>query len=418
MGFLRAVQTGMKNEHGLHGGNSRRNIANVAPIQKGDTTLRMTNPNIKSFTSQMQQVTNATVINAEFQTCSAANPILDILMRPYWRRAWVLQEFAVARDAFFVCGSQIMHWQELYEAIQTIVGCYERSPEDWLSIEPLWLPVLRMFFVRNHFHNCPSNLLLGHLLIETSTATQYLNATDPRDKIFSLLGLSCDATDLSIQAYYDTSWQKVYEDVAKKLLLCGQLEILSCCRLSIRPFWKFIPQGYIPSWVPDWTTDSQFPLQGLSVSTSRVKYSASSHMKSEPRFYSSPRHSVLVLPAVCVDVIQKTSSPWVTLANNNLHDYKRWLLEIHSLSPKGRNVYGKGRPWLEAAWRTPVADTMLDCSRPRRAFATDIFQYQAICVDSPRWWKLPKGGSAQRMGWSADYRRAMNLVGVRPLPGT
>ena len=205
MDFLRAVQTGMKNEHGLHGGNSRRNIANVAPTQKGDTTLRMTNPNIKSFTSQMQQVTNATVINAEFQTCSAANPILDILMRPYWRRAWVLQEFAVARDAFFVCGSQIMHWQELYEAIQTIVGCYERSPEDWFSIEPLWLPVLRMFFVRNHFHNCPLNLLLGHLLIETSTANQYLNATDPRDKIFSLLGLSCDATDLGIRAYYDTS---------------------------------------------------------------------------------------------------------------------------------------------------------------------------------------------------------------------
>jgi hypothetical protein len=79
-----------------------------------------------------------------------------------------------------------------------------------------------------------------------------LEATDPRDKVFVVLGLSNKITPLNpflgqLKPTYEKPVQKVYVDVARYLILAtGRLDILRAC----------VGSGTItrlPSWTPDWT---------------------------------------------------------------------------------------------------------------------------------------------------------------------
>jgi hypothetical protein len=53
---------------------------------------------------------------AAFKRCSweAMEALFD---RPWWDRVWVYQEIMVSRDAFFVCGQDILDWKDFLYAI-------------------------------------------------------------------------------------------------------------------------------------------------------------------------------------------------------------------------------------------------------------------------------------------------------------
>jgi hypothetical protein len=100
---------------------------------------------------------------------------------------------------------------------------------------------------------------------ELESITYWLNAnrsttaTDPRDKVYAILGLvnslcehtghlSYDSRKLIID--YKTSVEEVYESVVKTVVLqTGCLEILWSCGPTTSLIRK--------SWVPDWTTSAQ-----------------------------------------------------------------------------------------------------------------------------------------------------------------
>lgn len=72
--------------------------------------------------------------------------------------------------------------------------------------------------------------------------------TDPRDKVYALLGLLPAWITAEIEPDYCKSKEEVYMELAMALLKdCVRLdEVLSWCVLSV--------QETLPSWVPDWTT--------------------------------------------------------------------------------------------------------------------------------------------------------------------
>ena len=61
----------------------------------------------------------------------------------------------------------------------------------------------------------------------------YLTSSDPRDMIYALLNLSSDSEALGILPDYSKSFEYVFIQVAKALLLDGYLGVLSYCHFPL-----------------------------------------------------------------------------------------------------------------------------------------------------------------------------------------
>jgi hypothetical protein len=82
------------------------------------------------------------------------------------------------------------------------------------------------------------------------------NATDPRDKVYALLGMAVDAEKLRITVHYSKSPISVFTDVAKALINEYGVNILSFnTGLSSRDYKKptLLKRAELPTWCPDWT---------------------------------------------------------------------------------------------------------------------------------------------------------------------
>lgn len=80
-----------------------------------------------------------------------------------------------------------------------------------------------------------------------------MQATDPRDKIFGLLGLTPDAAELGIKVDYTKAVNEVFTDTAKARLENHFTDVLLWCQ-----FHKRRPD--LPSWVPDFSLPLPEPI--------------------------------------------------------------------------------------------------------------------------------------------------------------
>lgn len=90
-------------------------------------------------------------------------------------------------------------------------------------------------------------------------------ATDSRDRIYTLLGLNteADVKKLGISVDYTIIWQQLYESATRSMIKHLGLGILSLCT---HPLGVEI-ENDLPSWIPDWTAHTPFPLGGMSANT-------------------------------------------------------------------------------------------------------------------------------------------------------
>jgi hypothetical protein len=71
-----------------------------------------------------------------------------------------------------------------------------------------------------------------------------VDAADPRDRVFALLGIAED--DMDLQPNYELTCAEVYIEVTSAMLQCGHIELLSYCRPHLNNL-------RVLSWVVDWT---------------------------------------------------------------------------------------------------------------------------------------------------------------------
>ncbi|KAF8854452.1 HET-domain-containing protein [Acephala macrosclerotiorum] len=210
----------------------------------------------------------------EEPTNSELAAIDKIFQHPWWERVWVIQEATLAKALYVICGHESLPWTVLSQIYPTFVNHssqIERSPHEKL-LEPLH----RLNQMRVQWMMLAEEFSEGYNQAETSSLLRprrptYLKlenlvprfrsckSTDPRDKIYALLGLADDYD--SIVADYSISSLDAYVRFAEAQIVSYQRRFRegvdgNAGKSGLRLLDYCLPPSPktpgLPSWVPDW----------------------------------------------------------------------------------------------------------------------------------------------------------------------
>jgi len=181
--------------------------------------------------------------------------IIDMfLQRPWFRRAWVVQEIAMACRVEVMCGGHTLDWRHLATTIEDLhhsgLAAEHLSKDSQLSAQNVSeIEVLRKsIWVRKE-----------RSILDILLATNSTDCSDQRDKIFAMLSLTADSDQLEFPIDYRMSVSEVYAAFARWHIETHRGYHLLSCAPGKRDGSDEIDQ--MPSWVPDWTSiDNCHPL--------------------------------------------------------------------------------------------------------------------------------------------------------------
>ena len=308
--------------------------------------------------------------------------------RSYWNRTWIAQEFSVASTLIIACGSKRLEFPQLGAGLQflqlhhALMGetLYLRTLAFDIQ-DPMWEVKKKAFqdFNQNSISGAPNRLIGSRnryqkqrpdyhssLLELLSIMSKSAQATDPRDKIYGLLGLAPDAPELSIKVDYRRTVHQVFTDTAKALLQRDFTDVLSWCR-----FPKLQPG--LPSWVPDFSAPLLDPLCSYKCRAPpwNPLFSASGSRKVKISNENDITDtSLLTLSGLTVDIIDELGTPW-KVDDNEAASMSLLFSEIAKFWDRAQEfpcpVSIDPQFWKEALWRVPCADQQWHAYARRRA---------------------------------------------------
>jgi len=284
--------------------------------------------------------------------------------RSWWRRVWIIQEVVLAREALVLCGEDIQisaPWADVRECMQVF---------EWMVLNPSTaVEHRRLYEILGDIYPNIAHLGLasdgykrslveggegcgqgnghgGMSLLETIMWTSFgtgsddsIQATDPRDKIYGLLGMMRleDRQKIPVDYSPNSTLGKILFAVAKVLLEEHGPDILSFCRET-----SLSAEG-LPSWVPNWTA-GRVPIIGdVSLSSEdRNPYDASkgsiwSKWASRSRIKNSVyEEPVISFPGIVLGNIGQIGRELTTLptAPGFLSDCRDWLFDLRHMIEK------------------------------------------------------------------------------------
>lgn len=209
-----------------------------------------------------------------------------MLERPWFRRIWVVQEVAVASKAILYCGHKSLTWEMLCSILDLESGVNMIGVNNQMVMD-----IIESIEFEKNAANQSTPMTLLHVLLRHRTSL----STDPRDKVYALLGL---CTDDILQANYHLTTMEMHR-------LLTQIYLRQHCNLDIitvpsNPI--SLPPNIGPSWVPDWNaTDVAFPLALRAQLVSEMDYHATGQSKWTPKF--SEEANMLGVEAQFIDEI-------------------------------------------------------------------------------------------------------------------
>ncbi|OWP05700.1 hypothetical protein B2J93_1749 [Marssonina coronariae] len=349
--------------------------------------------------------------------------------RPWFRRAWVLQEFVLGKDIVMICGRKKMGWRKFVSATEKMqefnLMKWSASAEDTFdSIDEAHAGPTSMlammgvksstnlssgiaYYIRSfsqadastlhqldshsHLHAklpmlkdtimmCredptlvepvievfenimrgfgldeppePVRLPLIHLLFMFDRS----QATDPRDRLFALLGLASDTSSDEYQPDYSEPVESVAQRFATGFIQNGHaMKVLLLAGLSDT-------QPNFPSWAPDWTKPGVMERRLLcarSLWAPSFSYRAATDTTPSVRFGEKP--GVLVVSGSRFDAIARVGMDASGLSSRESSDIfllKPFFLEADEfMYPSRYKVYvATGEDMFEVHWRTLIGN--------------------------------------------------------------
>ena len=314
------------------------------------------------------------------ETTSRLRPLLRLLRRPWFSRVWVVQEVALAKEAVVQLGNRTAPWEWFIRAARvyrdhmsccaTIITPFNDSEgvDEFLALK-----------------NCLAGILaldgeaLRSISLHSALRLFYdRQATDPRDKVYGLLGLLDHGSRL-VSADYAILAEDVYEEAAFKVIeSSGDLSILT----DIDEYVGDVPAA---SWAPDWTTNAAYGLDLYDL------FSAAGHLRADVRRCSQHtlKISGLIFDTV-TNVLPATTDqddPNEGELFNAISRLKSWEALAEPFV-NGPSPYASGQERKNVFWQTILMGASAD--RSRRVRKNDQTSYQK--------WRM----------WLEQYMKASN----------
>jgi Heterokaryon incompatibility protein (HET) len=204
---------------------------------------------------------------------------ISVLSRSWFRRVWVFQEIIVSKRPLMQCGWRQTTWDTFCKAVLLQPRVNDRY--GWsLSKKPLVQYVADMFharcaFLKEHdfhhllppwFDKIQDNIGKGAHILTTLSRARRLESSDPRDKVYAVLGVSSeiDITNDRIAVDYSKTVEQVYTDLAQYMIYStSSYDILSCVGRRLLEQGNPAPQW--GSWIADWRVPLGPPRTILSI---------------------------------------------------------------------------------------------------------------------------------------------------------
>jgi len=205
--------------------------------------------------------------------------VLHLACASWWFRTWTVQEVLLASQAVVMTGTFTMNWARFCVGVDHGLAIGIWNPVMLgIVVDPIVTPYLSMSALckqRRRFPSQPppfSGPASAQALLELLIACRFRQASDPRDKVYALLGLKDKAGDqdrhasqasaLGIEPDYSLSATEVYCHTARQLLLhSADLNMLGASNsagnaAAVAAAASNAQRTPVPSWVPDWSNAS------------------------------------------------------------------------------------------------------------------------------------------------------------------
>ncbi|KAF1965222.1 hypothetical protein BU23DRAFT_628727, partial [Bimuria novae-zelandiae CBS 107.79] len=217
--------------------------------------------------------------------------------RPWFRRGWIIQEVAMTKELEVICGDFCMHGDSLFVAMEFLTLLHGRmlSKSPFTYDRVISICVLR----RGGFSNWKPSLL--QLLLRHRSSC----STDPRDKVFELLGLAADNSyDMGLlKPDYTLDEATIYRRSAIAMLKAEKsLRVLSVPHQD-----RASTNLKLLSWVPNWIFESTaFSLKD-STHTQHSEHTRRASGESTAQILISKNERMLGLEVFFVDQISQSA---------------------------------------------------------------------------------------------------------------
>ncbi|KAF9462819.1 heterokaryon incompatibility protein-domain-containing protein [Collybia nuda] len=175
-----------------------------------------------------------------------------LLLRPWWRRVWIIQEISLARAARLFVGTRSIPWSAMHATLSELRHSWQWAMH--ADTEHTTAKVIEIASTgRSLFDIVPSLVEHGHTadLGALLKITHIFKSTDPRDKIYALLGLTDTHTQAHIQPDYRKSLPDVYRDTFTYLYTRHHGQGLGDMSWITGGVIVHENQREVPSWTPD-----------------------------------------------------------------------------------------------------------------------------------------------------------------------
>lgn len=338
-----------------------------------------------------------------------------ITRRPWWTRIWIVQEVLLPPSAVIYIGHFSIPWKTFSQAVKNFIRHRQSCCSGALSEKPnhemdvlsyMCSRVENIEGMREQYSSRKLNLL------STLWHTRSRNSTEPRDKVYGILGV---AREQSISVRYSISILDLYRDVVFSIVQReGNYSILS--GITNKQHYPNLP-AFIenpprlqstflpdpeendyhadehpelyplaglsryaaehtrvwPTWLPDFACPSSpFEHERLSLLS---LYNASNGIKPP---HIDPNNGIAAaggfqIQSICVDVVTDVGNA-MFIPRNSSHnpELRQWhsivqkryrsVLQYYNGQP-GYQCYPNGDTWQDAYWRTLCADVLPEDSQ-------------------------------------------------------
>ncbi|KAI0099891.1 heterokaryon incompatibility protein-domain-containing protein [Nemania sp. FL0031] len=256
-----------------------------------------------------------------------AEAVRGILVRPWFSRLWIRQEFSLARSAVIQAGTKSIDGGLFARAVFCLFQKESRS-NTLASLDAV--TIFRAYTVCRAVH-------AYYPLSELHDLFEGTHCKDPHDRIYSIMRLLAPGTFTSIVPDYSLPASQVYQDITLLYVKTNQrLDVLASCHALGKG-----RLANLPTWVPDWSSPLPWnPMPRIGAGAIAVLH----HTKFK-------EDGVLSITGVVCDTIVSVPSTDSSTRTSTVRSWQRFCTSLGLSSTHGAQYAPTGEPLLDAVCR-------------------------------------------------------------------